>query len=157
MSLGNISRGALEVIHEAARHFIRRPTMVVAAAAHTDHDRWLLVRSVGSDRWSLPGTALRWGETLRSATARCLTEAAGPIANEIVRVVGVDSRFAADTPRAHLVTVLLECGVGENLDARAVSARHEARLFARADLPRLAHRARKMLDATLGSADAFLE
>jgi 8-oxo-dGTP diphosphatase len=151
-----LARGAYTIVREVARHLLRRPVVGVAAAARTQDDRWLLIRRSDSGEWALPGGTLEWGETLEKALRRELAEEAGIDALRVGRLIGVYSEPARD-PRFHAVTVVVEA----HIDAIARPPENpveilEARLFARADLPkRLSHGMTPMLEDALAGSTRF--
>lgn len=139
MSIAPLSlmpRAVLGLAKEVARHLLRRPVVGVAVAAHTDDDRWLLIRRGDTGGWALPGGTLEWGETLRDTFSRELLEEAGVTDPVFERVVGAYSRPDRD-PRFHAVTILVTARVGEpsRPPMNPLEIR-EARLFRREELPR---------------------
>ncbi len=106
------SKNAITILHEAARHLLRRPVVGVAAAARTRDGRWLLIRRGDTGTWALPGGTLEWGETLAVGLGREMLEEAGVTRLDVERVVGVYSRPDRD-PRFHAVTVVVRCTVDE--------------------------------------------
>src|SRR6478735_11498199 len=104
--LSMLPRSAMTLVKEVARHLLRRPVVGVAAAAHTDDGRWLLIKRADTGTWALPGGTLEWGETLRTSIERELLEEAGVEASSFERVVGVFSRPDRDI-RFHAVTVVV--------------------------------------------------
>jgi 8-oxo-dGTP diphosphatase len=153
-----VPRGAFKLVKEIARHVLRRPVVGIAAAAHTDDGRWLLIRRSDTGTWALPGGTLEWGEMLRPAIARELEEEAGVTECAIERVVGVYSRPDRD-PRFHAVTVVVRCRIGAPTRGpdNPVEIR-EARLFVSNDLPRpLALGMEDMLAAALRDEPTLLE
>jgi 8-oxo-dGTP diphosphatase len=149
-------RGAYTILREVARHVLRRPVIGVAAAAHTHDDRWLLIRRSDSGEWALPGGTLEWGETLHTALRRELSEEAGVDDLQVGRLIGVYSEPGRD-PRFHAVTVVVEVLI----DAISRPPENpveilEARLFARADLPKLlSHGMTPMLEDALAERTRF--
>lgn len=148
-----VAQGAYAIIREVARHVLRRPVVGIAAAARTADDRWLLIRRADSGEWALPGGTLEWGETLVSAIHRELLEEAGVERLELGRIVGVYSAPERD-PRFHAVTVVVEARVEPPARAPMNPLEiREARLFARADLPKtLSHNMTPMLADALAGA-----
>jgi 8-oxo-dGTP diphosphatase len=153
-----ISRGVFAMVKEVARHVLRRPVVGIAAAAHTNDGKWLLVRRADVGQWALPGGTLEWGESLRAAIRRELAEEAGIDRCEIIRLVGVFSRPDRD-PRFHAVTVVVECRVDAPVrrPSNPVEIR-EARLFSASDVPRpLAMAMDDMLDAAMTDGSSLVE
>lgn len=146
--------GAFVVVKEVARHILRRPVVGVAAAARTADGRWLLIRRRDTGEWALPGGTLEWGETLREACARELSEEAGVDGVQLGELVGVYSAPHRDR-RFHAVTVVVRATVDAPtrppMNPMEIA---EARLFAEAELPRqLSHGMTAMLrDAQAGGA-----
>jgi 8-oxo-dGTP diphosphatase len=133
--LSLLPRSALGLLKEVARHLLRRPVVGIAAAAHTEDGRWLLIRRADTGTWALPGGTLEWGETLRTSLARELEEEAGVTRVELERVVGVYSRPDRD-PRFHAVTVVVTAKIAppERPPLNPLEIR-EARLFREDELP----------------------
>ena len=77
--------------------FVRRPVVVGAAGlVLDDKDRVLLIRqSYGTRRWTLPGGAVKRGESLRDAAIREVREEAGIAATEpdAVELLGMYGNF----------------------------------------------------------------
>jgi len=151
-------KGVLVLMKEAARHVLRRPVVGVAAAAHTADGRWLLVRRADVGEWALAGGTLEWGETLRSALARELSEEAGIDRCDVVRLVGAFSRPDRD-PRFHGVTVVVECVVDPPVRPPSNPLEiSEVGLFSAETLPpALAMGMRDMLDVAIYAGDAVFE
>jgi 8-oxo-dGTP diphosphatase len=152
-----IPRGAFVLAKEIARVVLRRPVVGVASVARTPDGRWLLIRRADVGEWALPGGTLEWGETLRDNVARELREEAGVDRCEIVRLVGVFSRFHRD-PRFHAVTVVVECSIDppSGRPANPLEIR-EARLFERGELPLLAMGMQDMIEAALNTSEPIVE
>lgn len=133
--LSMLPRSALGLLKEVARHLLRRPVVGIAAAAHTEDGRWLLIRRADTGTWALPGGTLEWGETLRTSLARELEEEAGVTRVEFERVVGVYSRPDRD-PRFHAVTIVVTAKIAapEKPPMNPLEIR-EARLFREDELP----------------------
>jgi 8-oxo-dGTP diphosphatase len=147
------AQGAYAIIREVARHVLRRPVVGIAAAARTADDRWLLIRRADSGDWALPGGTLEWGETLVDAIGRELFEEAGVEDAKLGRIIGVYSAPGRD-PRFHAVTIVVEAAIDvpKGAPANPLEIR-EARLFARADLPKtLSHNMTPMLEDALAGA-----
>jgi 8-oxo-dGTP diphosphatase len=130
-----LPKAALGILHEVARHLLRRPVTGIVAAARTEDGRWLLVRRGDTGTWALPGGTVEWGETMRATLERELLEEAGVESFELERLVGVFSRPDRD-PRFHAVTVVALCRV-EPPSRRPTNALEirEVGLFADDDLP----------------------
>nr|PZN17897.1 MAG: DNA mismatch repair protein MutT [Pseudomonadota bacterium] len=156
VKLGALALGASTLVREVARHVLRRPVVGVAAAAHTDDDRWLLVRRADSGEWALPGGTLEWGETLERGVLRELAEEAGVDEVALGRLVGAYSRPDRD-PRFHAVTIVVEASIAppRRPPSNPVEIL-EARLFARNELPRsLSHGMTIMLEDALSGTTRF--
>ncbi len=153
-----LPRAALGIVKEVARHVLRRPVVGIAAAAHTNDDRWLLIRRADTGTWALAGGTLEWGETLRTGLARELDEEAGVTSFSFERVTGVYSRPDRD-PRFHAVTIVVSALIDEPVKPPMNPLEiREVKLFARQDLPRdLAMGMRDYLDAALAGAPTELE
>ena len=156
--LSRLPKRIIGILHEIARHLLRRPVVGIAAVACTDDGRVLLVRRGDTGTWALPGGTLEWGETFTEALPREIEEETGARWVELDRVTGVYSRPDRD-PRFHGVTV---CVIGRvegpvrgpknSLEIR------EARLFSRDEIPeRLAMGMRDMLDDALNGREVVLE
>lgn len=147
-----IPKGVWTVVKEVARHVLRRPVVGIAAAARTADGRWLLIRRTDTGQWALPGGTLEWGERLRVAIARELSEEAGVDVTELGEVSGVYSDPDRDL-RFHAVTIVVHARVTEPtrppVNPMEVS---EVRLFETTALPdELAHGMTRMLaDAVTG-------
>lgn len=129
------SKNAITILHEAARHLLRRPVVGVAAAARTRDGRWLLIRRGDTGTWALPGGTLEWGETLAVGLGREMLEEAGVTTLTVERVVGVYSRPDRD-PRFHAVTIVVRCLVEEPSQAPKNSMEiQEVGLFTDEQLP----------------------
>jgi 8-oxo-dGTP diphosphatase len=156
--LAILPRSVLGLAKEIGRHLLRRPVVGIAAAAHTDDGRWLLIRRADTGTWALPGGTLEWGETLRTALDRELEEEAGVTGATFERVVGVYSRPDRD-PRFHAVTIV----VSVRIDPPSRSPMNpleirEARLFREDELPgRMAMAMDDMLAAARRGDSAELE
>ena len=135
------------IVKEVARHLLRRPVVGVAAAARTADGRWLLIRRTDTGQWALPGGTLEWGEPLRRAVARELSEEAGVDDVELGDLVGVYSAPERDA-RFHAVTVVVYASVGEPTRPPENPVEiAEVRLFRDDELPeRLAHGMSPMLE-----------
>lgn len=153
-----LPRAALGLMHEVARHLLRRPVVGVAAVCRTKDGRWLLIRRGDTGTWGLPGGTLEWGETLRAGLARELEEEAGVTSFTMDRVIGVWSRPDRD-PRFHAVTVGVACTVDEPVKPPLNPLEiRDVRAFSERDLPRpLAMGASDLLDHARSGEDAHLE
>ncbi len=135
------------ITKEVARIVLRRPVVGVVAAARTPEGHWVLVRRGDTGTWALPGGTLEWGETLRSALTRELTEETGARVLSLGRLVGVYSGPERDN-RFHAVTVVVEAQV----ELTAVGAENpleilDVRAFPEAELPtEYAYLMKDMLD-----------
>jgi 8-oxo-dGTP diphosphatase len=149
---------AYGVLHEIARHLLRRPVVGVVVVPLAPDGRVLLVRRADTGMWALPGGTLEWGETLRSCVFREVAEETGATVLGIRRISGVYSRPDRD-PRFHGVSTCVVVDVGaEVAGPRNTLEIREARLFDVADVPRpLSMRLDDVLDHALSGAPAELE
>jgi 8-oxo-dGTP diphosphatase len=128
-------RDLFALVREATRHVLRHPVVGVAAAAHTEDGRWLLIRRRDTGGWALPGGTLEWGETVSQGIARELDEEAGVELLGPSELCGVYSNPERDY-RFHAVTILVTARVSEPRHApRNPLEIAEVRLFERAELP----------------------
>lgn len=134
--LSLLPRQAYGLLHEIARHLLRRPVVGVGVVAFDTEGRVLLIRRADTGGWALPGGTLEWHETLTSTVHREVDEEAGATVTKIHRISGVYSRPDRD-PRFHAVTVCVVADVEGPLRGpkNALEIR-EARFFSREDLPR---------------------
>lgn len=107
-----LPKAALGILHEVARHLLRRPVAGFVAFPETKDGRLVLVRRGDTGTWAFPGGTLEWGETLRAAVPRELEEETGITEVSHVRLVGAWSGPNRD-PRFHALSVGLACTVGE--------------------------------------------
>ncbi len=114
---------------------LHHPVVGIAAAAHSEDGRWLLVRRADTGTWGLPGGTLEWGETLRSAVVREVAEETGAKVLRLERVVGVFSNPERDF-RFHAVTVVERVLVADGAlhPANPLEIR-EARFFHPTEIP----------------------
>ncbi len=135
MSAFRYLRHAGGVLREATRHLLRRPIVGVAAVAHTQDGRLLLIRRGDTGGWALPGGTLEWGETLRTSLARELDEEAGATLTGVRRVTGVYSRPDRDW-RFHGVSVVVAVEIDSSLRGpKNLVEIREARLFCSDEVP----------------------
>jgi len=157
---------AFRLVKEAARHILKRPVVGVAAAARTKDGRWLLIRRGDTGEWALPGGTLEWGETIREALVRELSEEAGARVESFGGLAGVYSRSDRDV-RFHAVTVVVRVEVSppERPPENPIEIR-EVALFTDDALPsnigmgmgEMIEHARWMHDnSDAGTADVFWE
>jgi len=142
-----IPRALFGLTKEILRHLLRRPVVGVVAIARTPDGRVLLIRRGDTGTWALPGGTLEWGETLRSALTRELSEETGATVVSLGRLLGVYSGPERDA-RFHAVTVLVEAEVSAP-DAPPKNALEilEVGAFTESELPaELAFGMRDMLD-----------
>jgi 8-oxo-dGTP diphosphatase len=146
------------IVKEIGRHILRRPVVGIAAAAHTEDGRWLLIRRADTGTWALPGGTLEWGETLRSGIARELEEEAGVTEAVFERIVGVYSRADRD-PRFHAVTIVVAMRTTVPVQAPLNPLEiREVRLFREDELPsEMAMHMGDMLAAARRGGDVELE
>ncbi len=161
MPLGPLSlipRSVMGIVKEIGRHILRRPVVGIAAAAHTEDGRWLLIRRADTGTWALPGGTLEWGETLRSGIARELEEEAGVTEAVFERIVGVYSRADRD-PRFHAVTIVVAMRTTVPVQAPLNPLEiREVRLFREDELPsEMAMHMGDMLAAARRGGDVELE
>lgn len=130
-----LPKAALGILHEVARHLLRRPVAGFVVFAETADGRMVLVRRGDTGTWAFPGGTLEWGETLREAMPRELEEETGIVRASAAKLVGAWSGPHRD-PRFHALTVGLSCVV-----EAPVKAQHnpleilEVGLFAKDALP----------------------
>lgn len=126
---------AYGLLHEIARHLLRRPVVGVSVVGLDAGGRVLLIRRADTGGWALPGGTLEWNETLTSTVFREVDEEAGVKVTRIRRVSGVYSRPDRDM-RFHAVTVCVIADVDSLVRGpkNALEIR-EARFFARHELP----------------------
>lgn len=159
MILSRLPKSVLTLGKEAARHVLRRPVIGVAAAAHTDDGRWLLVRRADTGTWALPGGTLEWGETLKASLERELLEEAGVERSTFKGLVGVFSRPDRDL-RFHAVTIVARVrifGAPARPPVNPLEIR-EVRLFREDELPaELAMGMTDMLDAARRGGEPVFE
>ena len=93
-------------LRAAMKLLLRHPTISVGMIPVLPDGRILLARRVDSDRFSIPGGMLEWGETLEVAAKRELEEETGVHWVRLLRLVGVYSSPTRD-PRTHAVNVAL--------------------------------------------------
>ena len=159
MILSRMPKAVLTLGKEVARHLLRRPVVGVAAAAHTDDGRWLLIRRADTGTWALPGGTLEWGETLRVSIERELLEEAGVESSTFERVVGVFSRPDRDI-RFHAVTVVVRMRIERAPTKPPVNPLEilDVKLFREEELPtELAMQMTDMLDAARANQEAVFE
>ncbi len=152
-----LPKGGYAILHEIARHLLRRPVVGVAAVARTADGRFLLVRRADTGTWALPGGTLEWGENLRDALPREIQEETGAQWVGFERVTGVYSNPKRDL-RFHAVTVCVLAEVAEPVRGPQNPLEiREAKLFELDDVPaELAMQMRDMLDDALtGGAVTF--
>lgn len=106
-----LPKAALGLLHEVARHLLRRPVAGFVVFAETEDGRMVLVRRGDTGTWAFPGGTLEWGETLRDALPRELEEETGIVQVSAPKLVGAWSGPRRD-PRFHALTVGLSCTVG---------------------------------------------
>jgi 8-oxo-dGTP diphosphatase len=150
--------GVSLVLHEIARHLLRRPVVGIAVVGRTPDGRVLLIRRADTGQWALPGGTLEWGETLKSTAVREVHEEAGATVLRVGRVTGVYSRPDRD-PRFHGVTVVVVAELGPHVGGpkNALEIR-EARLFEEKDLPsRLSMDMHEMLEHAMHGTEPVLE
>ena len=134
--LSLLPRQAYGILHEVARHLLKRPVVGVAVVGLNTAGQILLIRRADTGGWALPGGTLEWHETLTSTVHRELDEEAGADVLRIRQMTGVYSRPDRD-PRFHAVTVCVVVDLKEGplrgpkngLEIR------EARFFDRGSLP----------------------
>lgn len=114
-------------LRAAMRLVLRHPTLSVGMIPVYPDGRILLARRVDSDRFSIPGGMLEWGETLEAAAQRELEEETGVEWVRVIRLVGVYSSPDRD-PRTHAVNVALaveirgEPAIGDPLEISELHA-----------------------------------
>ena len=146
------------LLHEIARHLLRRPVIGVAVIPRTPDGRLLLIRRADTGMWAVPGGTLEWNETLVGTVHREVLEEAGAKVTRIGRITGIYSRPDRD-PRFHAVTiaVLADVDPPERAPMNALEIR-EARLFDLADIPRpLSMNLDDILDDALSGREAVFE
>lgn len=92
------------------RLLLKHPIPSVAVLPLLPDGRVLLARRVDSDRWSLPGGLVDWGETVEECARRELEEECGLQLVAIERLIGVYSSPDRD-PRAHGINVAVAAHV----------------------------------------------
>lgn len=100
------SRQLWRHLRTALRLVLRHPIPSVGVIPLLEDGRIVLVRRADSDRWSLPGGMIDWGETVEQAATRELNEECGLELACVERFVGVYSSPERD-PRAHAVNVVI--------------------------------------------------
>jgi len=142
-----IPRALFGLTKEILRHLLRRPVVGVVAVARTTDGRILLIRRGDTGDWALPGGTLEWGETLRSALTREVSEETGARVSSLGRLIGVYSDPDRD-PRFHAVTVVVDAQVSEPVEAPKNPLEIlEVRYFAEAELPsNISFRMKEMID-----------
>jgi 8-oxo-dGTP diphosphatase len=156
--LSLLPRQAYGLLHEIARHLLRRPVVGVAVVGLDTEGNVLLIRRADTGGWALPGGTLEWHETLTSTVHREVDEEAGADVTKILRISGVYSRPDRD-PRFHAVTVCVVAEVRGPLrgPVNALEIR-EVRFFPRDQLPpELSMGGSDMLAWALQGGDAQLE
>ena len=157
--LALVPRSVLAIAREIGRHVLRHPVVGIAAAAHTEDGRWLLIRRADTGTWCLPGGTLEWGETLRSAVAREIAEETGARLTQIERLIGIYSLPSRDT-RFHAVTTVVRVLVdAAHLKPDNPLEIREAKLFSVDEIPYpLAFACDDMMrDAIANNPQAILE
>lgn len=156
--LSLLPRQAYGLLHEIARHLLRRPVVGVTVIALDASGRVLLIRRADTGGWAMPGGTLEWGETLTSTVHRELAEEAGARVTRIQRISGVYSREDRD-PRFHAVSVCVVADVESTITGpqNALEIR-EARFFTRDEIPKnLSMSCDDMLAHALSGEPAELE
>jgi 8-oxo-dGTP diphosphatase len=149
---------AYGLLHEVARHVLRRPVVGVVAVPFAPDGRILLIRRADTGMWAMPGGTLEWGETLLGTIKREVEEEAGARVTHVRRVTGVYSRPDRD-PRFHAVTICVLADIDGSVRGpkNALEIR-EARLFERGDIPSpLSMQLDDMLAHALAGGEAVLE
>ena len=113
---------------------LRHPTVSVGMIPVYPDGRILLARRVDSDRFSVPGGLLEWGETIHQAARRELEEETGLEMVRTIRLVGVYSSPARD-PRTHAVSVTLAVEVRGEPSIHDPLEISEIQAFDPADIP----------------------
>jgi len=106
-----LPKAALGILHEVARHLLRRPVAGFIVFPELADGRLVLIRRADTGTWAFPGGTLEWGETYRQALPRELEEEAGILEVADVKLVGAWADPHSD-PRFHAATVGLSCTVG---------------------------------------------
>lgn len=156
--LSMLPRQAYGLLHEIARHLLRRPVIGIVVVGFNEEGQVLLIRRGDTGGWALPGGTLEWHETLTRTAHREVEEETGATVTRIRRISGVYSRPDRD-PRFHAVTVCIVADVAGPL--RGPKNRleiREARFFHREQLPTgLSMGCDDMLTWALQGGDAQLE
>ncbi len=94
----------------------------------------VLVRRRDTQKWSLPGGMVDWGEDLPTTIKRELKEETGLELISIGRLVGIYSSPDRD-PRLHSITVSVEVQAQGNLEIEDTGEITEIQAFYKNDLP----------------------
>jgi len=127
-------------LRAGTRLLYRRPLVSVSLVPLLPDDRVALVCRVDSDRWSMPGGIIEWGETVTETANRELAEEAGLQILRIERLLGVYSDPGRD-PRTHAIAIALVVRAEPNGTAIDTVEVSQVQAFRSDELPldRMAH------------------
>lgn len=121
-------------LRAAMRLLLRHPTLAVGIVPVYPDGRIVLARRVDSDRFTVPGGIVDWGETIEEAARRELEEETGLEWVRLIRLVGVYSSPTRD-PRTHAVSITMVAEVTGEPEIHDPLEISEIHAFAPADLP----------------------
>ena len=121
-------------LRAAMRLLLRHPTLSVSIVPVYPDGRIVLARRVDSDRFTVPGGMVDWGETIEETARRELEEETGLTWVRLMGLVGVYSSPARD-PRTHAVSVTVAAEVRGEPEIHDPLEISEIHAFSPADLP----------------------
>lgn len=113
---------------------LRHPVTAVSIIPRLQNGQIVLVKRRDTQRWSLPGGIVDWGQTLTETVHRELNEETGLSVIEMGRLVGIYSAPDRD-PRMHSICVAIEAQVAGELCIQDMAEIADVQAFEPDDIP----------------------
>lgn len=113
---------------------LRHPLTGITIVPLLPDNTIVLVRRRDTNKWSLPGGLVDWGENVATTATRELKEETGLDLVTIKRLVGVYSSLERD-PRMHSISILFEAEVQGKFNIQDTAEITEVKNFSRETIP----------------------